>query len=442
MRIEQEQIDAVEADAVDSRGRRQVEHRVEIDRRLRVGPLADEPRPHRVVQCGFRVCSHKNILCVSAPLRQEIGLSGFPGPKCFRMTSGSVSLRFSIRTPARGNVGGDEKLVLRHLAEADHRGRRDVVPANRPVPLSQDEAVCGGVLDRHRSARHHRQLFRGVPCRAVTHPLLAIAVRAVVSRTHRPRKLAVRVRELRVHVGIPVEHADEIVEVVMIFGPDVLGQKAAIHDAAVDQRLEHRKDVAVHLRLVRDERSWRVKNSGIDLPAGTWLEPVRAREKQDAVVSLAPVFEAAPHVGLRRTGLEAHERERKRIFNLVVLRRKVIRFGLALLSDQSREGVVLMEMMGNRPHVVEELAEQVPSAFALHRRVAEQQIAGFVDERLQEDAPAVCRPDVTQALVIGSAGAVRCMRRRREPTLVDAAPVTRRAHTSRPDEAAAGAREP
>ena len=74
VRVEQEQVDALEADAVDVGGRRQVEHRVEIDRRLRVGPLADEPRPHRVVQCGFRMCSHK----LPASLRLCVKRSGCP----------------------------------------------------------------------------------------------------------------------------------------------------------------------------------------------------------------------------------------------------------------------------------------------------------------------------------------------------------------------------
>ncbi len=97
--IEQKQIDAVVSDAVHFGGGGQVQHRIQIDRRLRVGSLADESRPHRVVQCGFGVC-HKNVLCVPAPLRQEVGLSGFPGPKCFSITSGSDSLRLTIRTPA------------------------------------------------------------------------------------------------------------------------------------------------------------------------------------------------------------------------------------------------------------------------------------------------------------------------------------------------------
>ena len=52
VRIEQKQIDAVELDAVHRCVGGEIEHRVEIDRRLGVRSLADQPRPHRVVEGG------------------------------------------------------------------------------------------------------------------------------------------------------------------------------------------------------------------------------------------------------------------------------------------------------------------------------------------------------------------------------------------------------
>src|SRR4029079_16614177 len=90
VRIAQEEIDTVEPRPVrELRLRRQVEHRVEIDRRLGAGPaLADQSGPHGVVECWLRV-SHLHLR----------GASGLPGPKCFRITKGSESLRFSTRTP-------------------------------------------------------------------------------------------------------------------------------------------------------------------------------------------------------------------------------------------------------------------------------------------------------------------------------------------------------
>jgi hypothetical protein len=55
VRQREEDIDAVEADAVHLGRRRHVEHRFQIDMRFGVRPsLADQTRPHRVVQ--FRIC--------------------------------------------------------------------------------------------------------------------------------------------------------------------------------------------------------------------------------------------------------------------------------------------------------------------------------------------------------------------------------------------------
>ena len=102
----------------------QVEHRVEVDRRLCArAALADEARPHRVVESGFLVhlfaCScryagsgmrdpsgfairsHSAYRVPDPHLRSFArGASGLPGPKCFNITSGSDSLRFSMRMPA------------------------------------------------------------------------------------------------------------------------------------------------------------------------------------------------------------------------------------------------------------------------------------------------------------------------------------------------------
>ena len=59
VRIEEEEIDAVEPGAVDFGGGRQVEHRLEVDRRF--GAWASFPNqsgPHRVVQAGREISAH------------------------------------------------------------------------------------------------------------------------------------------------------------------------------------------------------------------------------------------------------------------------------------------------------------------------------------------------------------------------------------------------
>ncbi len=50
VRRKEEQIDAVELHAVNFRSRRQIEHRIELDRRFGIWSLADHTRPGRVVK--------------------------------------------------------------------------------------------------------------------------------------------------------------------------------------------------------------------------------------------------------------------------------------------------------------------------------------------------------------------------------------------------------
>ena len=83
--------------------------------------------------------------------------------------------------------------------------------------------------------------------------------------------------------------------------------------------------------------------------------------------------------------------------------------------------VALMHVMRDRSHVVEELAEEVPPLFPLHRFLAEQQVAGLLDRFLQQEATARRAADVAEAFVRGRAGTVVGIGGRREPAFVDAA---------------------
>jgi hypothetical protein len=55
VRVGQKEIDAIEARAVHLGGRGEIEHRLQVDRRLGIAPLADQPGPHRVVQLRTHV---------------------------------------------------------------------------------------------------------------------------------------------------------------------------------------------------------------------------------------------------------------------------------------------------------------------------------------------------------------------------------------------------
>ena len=170
------------------------------------------------------------------------------------------------------------------------------------------------------------------------------------------------VLEVGIDVGVPVELVDEVVEVVVLVLGHVLDEQAPRHGPAFDHRLVHAEDVGAPLRLVGDERAGGVQDAGRHEPAGAGLEAIRLAEVEDAVVALVPAFEAAANVLLRRAGLQAEEGVGEVVADGVELRRKVVGLGLALLADQRGLGVVLVHVVRDRPHVVEELAVHRPAA--------------------------------------------------------------------------------
>ena len=194
VRIEEEQIDAVELHAVDLGRGGEVEHRVEIDRRLGVRRPCRRGRAtwrcevsgylcmvlrYRLLSCqliGLR-SDRSSLLLILQPFIAFVALaSGLPGPKCFRMTSGSVALRFSMRTPCARRPRRDEELVFRHLAEADHRRRRHRERAERAVALRQDDAVGAASLIVTVRFGSTVSSFAEYQPRAVGDPLLAVAL--------------------------------------------------------------------------------------------------------------------------------------------------------------------------------------------------------------------------------------------------------------------------
>ena len=63
------------------------------------------------------------------------------------------------------------------------------------------------------------------------------------------------------------------------------------------------------------------------------------------------------------------------VFFEVVLRGEVIRFRLAVPADLARVRFGLVHVVRNRPHVIEELAKQIPASIALHDVGTKHQVA-------------------------------------------------------------------
>src|SRR5215510_3455205 len=119
-----------------------------------------------------------------------------------------------------------------------------------------------------------------------------------------------------------------------------------------------------------------MEDSCIDLPARAGLQPVRARMIENAVVAFVPVFQAAHYIAFCCARLESKKRVWEIVLNNVVLRRKVIRFGFAFLADLLGKFLALMHVMRDRSEIIEEFAEDIPSAFARHDIGSEQIVSG------------------------------------------------------------------
>src|SRR6266851_4747099 len=126
--------------------------------------------------------------------------------------------------------------------------------------------------------------------------------------------------ELGIDVGIPVEHADDEIKVVMMLRRNILDEKIPGHGAAFHHGLKHAEDVGIYLRLVGDERTWRVQNTRVYLPSRAGLQLVCLGVIEDSVVAFIPALQTAPDIFPRSSRLEAHERIGEVVVLEIVLR--------------------------------------------------------------------------------------------------------------------------
>jgi hypothetical protein len=103
----------------------------------------------------------------------------------------------------------------------------------------------------------------------------------------------------------------------------------------------------------------------------------------------------------------------------VELGREVIAFGLPLLADQGRLILVMVHVMGNRSHIVEELGVDGP-ALVLVPHFLPDEAGAFGHHRFQQGEAFAIVDHVAEAFVV-RAVVVAGFRSGREPALVDAA---------------------
>ena len=249
--------------------------------------------------------------------------------------------------------------------------------AEAAVALHADAAIRALVAHRHRAPRQHRQLLGAEVLAAVADPAFGIAVRlgrvGVAGRTWLGK---VRLFEIRVEIAFPVEHRDQIVEVVVVLRRHVLHHLRPVdHQIVGDQRLPHRGGVAGPLRLVGTQRTRRVQNARRHVPAGAKRQPVGLRQLQNVVIAFVPAGHAGLHLFRRRARLQPEEGVRERPQAGVVLRRVKIGLRLAQPPHSRRHFVAGVHVVRQRIHVVEELGVHHQAAVLAHRFAAQEVVA-------------------------------------------------------------------
>src|SRR5262249_42765361 len=134
-------------------------------------------------------------------------------------------------------------------------------------------------------------------------------------------------------------------------------------------------------------------------PTRPRMQAIRLAVIENAVVSLVPVLEATAHISLGRPRFEAHERVGKIVASVVELRRKVIRLRLALLTDEGCLARILMHVVRDRAHVVEELRIDRPALVLLPDVGPDERVLLGSNRLAQRERLLAVVDDVAQALV-------------------------------------------
>ena len=144
------------------------------------------------------------------------------------------------------------------------------------------------------------------------------------------------------------------------------------HGAAFDHRSGtcRRRRCPTAARRCSSEPGACSTHGGISQPVPTFRRYAFDRSR----MPLSPLFQLSRQSTtccLRRARLQAHERVREVVADVVELRREVVRLGLAFLADELGLLGVLVHVVRDRPHVVEELRVDRPLLVLLPDVVAD-----------------------------------------------------------------------
>ena len=185
------------------------------------------------------------------------------------------------------------------------------------------------------------------------------------------------VLEVRVHIASPVELVNDEIKILVLALGHVFDQQTPRHFAAFDEILIHAEHITAPLWFIGAQTARGMQYARWNQPAGSGFKSVSLGEVKDTVVAFVPILQTLAHLRLRGAGFEAHEGVGEIISDIVVLRRKVVALGLAFLPDQLGLFGILMHVVRNGAHIIEELRVHRPLAVFIPDTFADDVRAAF-----------------------------------------------------------------
>ena len=229
------------------------------------------------------------------------------------------------------------------------------------------------------------------------------------------------VLEVRVYIAGPIELVNDEIKILVLALGHVFDQQTPRHFAAFDEILIHAEHITAPLWFIGAQTAWSMQYARRNQPAGSGFESVSLGEVKDTVVAFVPILQTPANLRFGGAGLEAHKGVGEIIAYVVMLWRKVVAFRFALLAHQLGLLGILVHVVWNGTHIVEELRVHRPLAVFIPDTFADDVHAAF-GYCLAQCEPVAPVHHVAQALV-GDTTLIGRLGGRSKPALVNAAAV-------------------
>src|SRR6202047_3154885 len=146
------------------------------------------------------------------------------------------------------------------------------------MALSQDRSISRAIGNLYASTRENREFFGRIVGGAIGNPFFYVTVLLhCLHRTNRSGKDSIMLSKFMINIRFPIQHRNQIVEIMMMTFRDILDQKFPRYRPAINHRLKHGKNIAIYLWLIGYQRTRSVQNARVHLPTSAGLKTIGFR---------------------------------------------------------------------------------------------------------------------------------------------------------------------